>query len=100
MDSSRPVFTLSVAAEIVGVHPRTLMIYEKQGLVVPARTRTNRRRFSQENIEKLVFIRYLTHSKGINLSGVATILNMAEKARSGGMDLIKSSFPDFSLKGF
>lgn len=98
MDSSKPVFTLSVAAEIVGVHPRTLMIYEKQGLVIPARTKTNRRRFSHEDINKLIFVRFLTHTKGVNLAGVAIILNMAEKAKRRGIDLTKTTFADFSLK--
>jgi MerR family transcriptional regulator/heat shock protein HspR len=91
----KPLFTLSVAAEIMGVHPRTLMIYENEGLVIPARTKTNRRRFSQKDIRKLQFIRHLTTKKGINLAGVASILKLIELADKDGIDLQKKVFPDF-----
>jgi MerR family transcriptional regulator/heat shock protein HspR len=92
---TKPLFTLSVAAEIMGVHPRTLMIYENEGLVIPARTKTNRRRFSQKDIRKLQFIRHLTTKKGINLAGVASILKLIELADKDGIDLQKKVFPDF-----
>ena len=93
---SKPLFTLSVAAEIMGVHPRTLMIYEAEGLVVPARTKTNRRRFSQRDIKKLQFIRYLTNKKGVNLAGVAYILKTISLAEKHGLSIQKTVFPDFS----
>ena len=93
---SKPLFTLSVAAEIMGVHPRTLMIYEAEGLVVPARTKTNRRRFSQRDIKKLQFIRYLTNKKGVNLAGVAYILKTISLAEKNGLSVQKTVFPDFS----
>ena len=93
---SKPLFTLSVAAEIMGVHPRTLMIYEAEGLVVPARTKTNRRRFSQKDIKKLQFIRYLTNKKGVNLAGVAFILKILTLAEKNGLSVRKTVFPDFS----
>jgi MerR family transcriptional regulator/heat shock protein HspR len=93
---TKPLFTLSVTAEIMGVHPRTLMIYENEGLVVPARTKTNRRRFSQKDIKKLQFIRFLTNKKGINLAGVAAILKLIETSVKNGMDLQKATFSDFS----
>src|SRR3990167_8613297 len=96
---TKPLFTLSVAAEIMGVHPRTLMIYEDEGLVVPARTKTNRRRFSQKNIKKLQFIRYLTNKRGVNLAGVAHILKLTATAEKRGLDLQKSAFPDFNETG-
>lgn len=92
---TKPLFTLSVTAEIMGVHPRTLMIYENEGLVIPARTKTNRRRFSQKDIRKLQFIRHLTNKKGINLAGVASILKLIELAGKNGVDLQKKIFPDF-----
>jgi MerR family transcriptional regulator/heat shock protein HspR len=95
---SKPLFTLSVAAEIMGVHPRTLMIYEAEGLVVPARTKTNRRRFSQKDVKKLQFIRYLTNKKGINLAGVAHVFKIISLAEKNGLDLQKIVFPDFSEK--
>ncbi len=93
---SKPLFTLSVAAEIMGVHPRTLMIYEAEGLVVPARTKTNRRRFSQKDIKKLQFIRYHTNKKRINLAGVAYISKIISLGEKNGIDLQKSVLPDFS----
>jgi len=92
---TKPLFTLSVAAEIMGVHPRTLMIYENEGLVIPARTKTNRRRFSQKDILKLQFIRHLTTKKGINLAGVASIFKLIELANKDGVELQKKVFPDF-----
>lgn len=93
---TKPLFTLAVTAEIMGVHPRTLMIYESEGLVVPQRTKTNRRRYSQKDISKLQLIRYLTNKKGINLAGVEAILSMIEEAKKDGLDLQKSTFSDFS----
>lgn len=91
---SKPLFTLSVTAEILGVHPRTLMIYENEKLVVPARTKTNRRRYSQANIRKLQFVRFLTNKKGVNLAGVHTILSLLETAEKKGIDLSEILFPD------
>lgn len=92
---NKPLFTLSVAAEILGVHPRTLMIYENEELVVPSRTKTNRRRYSQKDIRKLQFIRHLTNKKGVNLAGVQTILKLIKDAGEDGVDLLRISFPDF-----
>ncbi len=94
----KPLFTLSVAAEIMGVHPRTLMIYENEGLVIPQRTKTNRRRYSQKDIRKLQFIRFLTQNKGINLAGVETIIKMIADADKKGMKLQDMIFPDFPHK--
>ena len=91
----KPLFTLSVAAEIMGVHPRTLMIYESEKLVIPYRTKTNRRRFSQKDIRKLRFIRFLTNKKGINLAGVHSIIKIIEEGNKRGVELKKLAFPDF-----
>ena len=99
-NESKPLFTLSVAAEIMGVHPRTLMIYEAEGLVIPSRTKTNRRRYSQKDIKKLQFIRYLTNKKGVNLAGVSLIFKSFDAAQKRGIDLQKSVFPDFSETNF
>ena len=95
-EGSKPLFTLSVAAEIMGVHPRTLMIYESEGLVIPSRTRTNRRRYSQKDIKRLQFIRYLTNKKGVNLAGVSHIFKLLKLAQKHKLDLQKLVFPDFS----
>lgn len=92
---SKPLFTLAVTAEIIGVHPRTLMIYETEDLVVPARTRTNRRRYSQNDIRTLQFVQFLTRKKGVNLAGVSDILKMIHEAQKKGFDLRKSIYPEF-----
>jgi MerR family transcriptional regulator/heat shock protein HspR len=81
----RPIFTLSVAADLLGLHPRTLRIYEEKGLVIPARTDGNRRRYSQVDIEKFQAIRLLT-SGGVNLEGVRIILEMAAELTRLGSD--------------
>ncbi|MEX0621723.1 MAG: MerR family transcriptional regulator [Candidatus Woykebacteria bacterium] len=93
---TKPLFTLSVTAEIMGVHPRTLMIYEAEKLVVPARTKTNRRRYSQKDLKKLQFIRFLTNKKGLNLAGVSYILKILNLAEKNGLNIQKAAFPDFT----
>jgi hypothetical protein len=60
LDLDKPVYTISVASEILETHPRTLMMYENLGLILPARTTTNRRRFSQRDIIRLQVIQMLT----------------------------------------
>src|SRR5436305_13128683 len=82
--TDRPIFTLSVAADLLGLHPRTLRIYEEKGLVIPSRTEGNRRRYSQNDIQRFQFIRQLTRG-GVNLEGVRIILDMADElTRLGG----------------
>ncbi|MDD3364073.1 MAG: MerR family transcriptional regulator [Syntrophomonas sp.] len=76
---NQPVYNISVAAELVGVHPRTLRIYEETGLVIPARTEGNTRLFSNADIEILQHIRFLIQEKGLNLAGVKLILMVEEK---------------------
>ena len=72
----KPIYTISVASEILDTHPRTLMMYEHLGLVVPKRTPTNRRRFSQRDIMKLQTIQKLTRQHSVNLAGVRYILKL------------------------
>ena len=74
-DRDRPVYMISVAAELAGVHPQTLRGYEQKGLVVPKRTEGNTRRYSQADIDKLSLISELTE-EGINLAGVIRILDL------------------------
>lgn len=82
--ADRPIFTLSVAADLLGLHPRTLRIYEEKKLVIPSRTEGNRRRYSQRDIQRFQFIRHLTNG-GVNLEGVRIILDMAEElSKLGG----------------
>jgi MerR family transcriptional regulator, heat shock protein HspR len=72
----RAVFIISVAAELAGVHPQTLRIYERKGLVRPKRTAGNTRRYSQRDIELLRSIQDLTQDEGVNLAGVKQILEL------------------------
>lgn len=74
-DRNRPLYMIGVAAELAGVHPQTLRIYEQKGLVRPQRTRGNTRMYSQADIERLQLINELT-SEGINLAGVIRILDL------------------------
>ena len=74
-DKNRPLYMISVAAELAGVHPQTLWIYEQKGLVSPQRTSGNTRMYSQADIERLQLINALT-DEGINLAGVIRILDL------------------------
>ena len=77
-DLDRPVYMISVAAELAGVHPQTLRAYEQKGLVTPKRTSGNTRRYSRADIEKLMLINELT-DEGINLAGVIRILDLQDR---------------------
>jgi len=80
-DSSRAVYVISVAAELAGVHPQTLRIYERRGLLDPSRTRGGSRRFSERDLDRLRRIQELT-AEGCNLEGVRQVLELeAEVAR-------------------
>ena len=72
----RAVYVISVAAELAGVHPQTLRIYERKGLVRPERTSGNTRRYSQRDIDLLRQIQEMTQEFGINLAGVKRIIEM------------------------
>ena len=78
-DPRRPVYVISVAAGIVSVHPRTLRIYEDEGLLCPARTPTNIRLYSDEDIRRIQWIRHLTRDRGVNLAGVRTLFELEER---------------------
>lgn len=82
----KPIYTISVAAEILETHPRTLMMYENMGLVVPQRTSTNRRRFSQRDIYKLQTIQNLTRKHGVNLTGVRYVLDLLKVLHENGVE--------------
>lgn len=73
----RAVFVISVAAELAGVHPQTLRIYERKGLVRPKRTSSNSRRYSERDIERLRQIQELT-GIGVNLAGVQRVMELTE----------------------
>ena len=75
----KPLYMISVAAELTGMHPQTLRVYEQKGLVTPGRSRGNTRLYSQADIDRLNLISKLT-DEGINLAGVIRILDMRERA--------------------
>lgn len=72
----RPVFLISVAAQLAGMHPQTLREYDRLGLVSPARTRGRGRRYSTRDIEQLREIQRLSQEEGINLAGIRRILHL------------------------
>lgn len=74
-DTDQAIYIISVAAELAGVHPQTLRVYERKGLVRPQRTQGNTRRYSESDIELLRRIQELTQ-EGINLAGVTRILEL------------------------
>jgi len=75
----RPRYMISVAAEIVGMHPQTLRMYEQKGLVRPKRTAGNTRLYSEADLERLRLIQRLTGELGLNLAGVQTVLDLEEQ---------------------
>ena len=77
-DRNQALFVISVAAELAGVHPQTLRIYERKGLVDPARTGGNSRRYSEEDIERLRRIQDLTN-EGLNLAGVKRVMELEDR---------------------
>ncbi len=80
-DGGQSMYVISIAAELAGVHPQTLRVYERKGLVQPRRTEGNTRRYSDEDIERLRRIQELTQ-EGINLAGVMRILELQEELNS------------------
>lgn len=90
-DPRRPVYVISVAASIVSVHPRTLRIYEDEGLVCPARTPTNIRLYSEEDIRRVLWIRYLTQGLGVNLAGVRILFEIERRL---GTRILETLFAD------
>lgn len=90
-----PILTISVAAQLLNIHPRTIMLYEKTKLFTPFRTTTKRRMFSEKDLDDLQFIKFLTQKRGINLQGVRTVLEAISIAQRGGVNLKSSLFPDF-----
>ena len=77
----RPRYMISVAAELVGMHPQTLRIYESKGLVMPQRTAGNTRLYSEADLERLRLINRLTQELGLNLAGVEHVIRLEEQIR-------------------
>lgn len=75
----RPVFMIGIAAELIGVHPQTLRMYEQKGLLCPRKSIKNTRLYSQEDIELGQHIQRLTQEMGLNLAGVEKILSLERR---------------------
>ncbi|MBV8195677.1 MAG: MerR family transcriptional regulator [Candidatus Dormibacteraeota bacterium] len=86
MDLDKPIYTLSIAAEILEIHPRTLMMYEALNLVVPHRTATKRRRYSQRDLLTLQAIQRLTRGHGLNLNGAKYVIQCLQLLDANGIE--------------
>ena len=89
-DYDAPLYVISIAAELADMHPQTLRGYEREGLIEPARTEGNTRRYSPRDVDRLRLIKTLTQEEGLNLAGVRLVLDMGEqleKARQRVNDL-------------
>lgn len=98
MTENKPILTISVAASLLKLHPRTIMLYEEAGFIIPFRTNTKRRLFSVNDLNKLQFIKYLTQVEGINLSGVGSIFKALDFVKGRKVNLKKHLYPNFKLK--
>src|ERR1700743_183574 len=78
-EKSRAAFMISSVAEQYALHPQTLRLYEREGLLKPSRSEGNTRLYTEEDLERLEVILHLTRDLGVNLAGVEIILNMREK---------------------
>ena len=76
MDKDKPLYVISVAAELVDMHPQTLRLYERKGLIEPSRSAGKTRLYSQRDVEHLREIRRLTQEMGVNLAGVEEIIRL------------------------
>jgi MerR family transcriptional regulator/heat shock protein HspR len=83
-------YTISVVAEEYGIHPQTLRLYEREGLIKPSRSAKGTRYYTEEDIERLELILNLTRDLGVNLAGVEIVLNMREK-----MNQMQREFENF-----
>jgi MerR family transcriptional regulator/heat shock protein HspR len=79
MMDDRPRYMISVAADLVGMHPQTLRIYESKGLIRPKRTAGNTRLYSEADVERLKLIQRLTTELGLNLAGVEHVLRLEDE---------------------
>ena len=81
MMDERPIYMISVAADLVGMHPQTLRIYEQKGLVRPQRTPGGTRLYSEADVDRLRIIQRLTTELGLNLAGVELVLRLEDELR-------------------
>ena len=90
MKKKTKTYTISAVAEIYEIHPQTLRLYEREGLLAPSRSEGNTRLYTDVDLERLEIILSLTRELGVNLAGVEIILNMREK-----MNAMQSEFERF-----
>jgi MerR family transcriptional regulator/heat shock protein HspR len=76
---SKGAYMISAVAEMYGIHPQTLRLYEREGLLKPSRTEGNTRLYTDEDLQRLEFILNLARDLGVNISGIAIILQMRER---------------------
>ena len=79
MKKRKAYYTIGVVAKMYNIHPQTLRLYEREGLLKPSRTQGNTRLYTDEDLERLEFILFLTRELGVNLAGVDIILNLKEQ---------------------
>jgi MerR family transcriptional regulator/heat shock protein HspR len=96
--ANRPVYFISIAAELASVHPRTLRIYEEEGLVCPQR-RNNLRLYSEADIRRVRIIRFLTQRQGVNLAGVKVILQLEALGKIRVYDLFDAADVERYVEG-
>jgi MerR family transcriptional regulator/heat shock protein HspR len=79
IDHDAPVFVISVAAQLAGMHPQTLRTYDRMGLVVPRRTAKRGRRYSRRDVARLRLVQRLSQDEGVNLEGIRRVLVMQDE---------------------
>src|SRR3954453_16867470 len=96
MMDDRPRYMISVAADLVGMHPQTLRIYENKGLIRPKRTAGNTRLYSEADLDRLRLIQRLTTELGLNLAGVGHVLRLEDELRRmpGRLERLEAEMPD------
>ena len=87
MNDRDPVYAISVAARLCGVHPQTLRTYERQGLIVPARVNDKNRMYSEADVRRVRQIQRLTQDLGVNLAGVEVIMRLLDQMEDMRVDL-------------
>ena len=78
-DLDTPLYMIGIVAQMLAIHPQTLRLYEKEGLLVPKRSQGNTRLYSSRDVERLKFILHLTRDMGVNLAGIEIILRMRDQ---------------------
>jgi MerR family transcriptional regulator/heat shock protein HspR len=90
-------YMISAVAEMYGIHPQTLRLYEREGLLAPSRSEGNTRLYTEEDLKRLEFILELAREFGVNISGIDMILRMRERMETmkKQMDLMQSQMQEF-----